>query len=125
MKVVLNPKPVAATVANQASSVGTYEITLTGGSSTNYTISTSNGVLEITKAKLIVTADDKVIECCFTFPSLSSTITGFVNGDTQASLVTGGPRTTTFPETLIGLEFIRSFQRILFYQIHLTMKLSI
>ncbi|MBK7650452.1 MAG: hypothetical protein IPJ20_06435 [Flammeovirgaceae bacterium] len=88
---VLNPKPIASTVANQSSSVGPYEISLAGGGATNYSISTSNGILEITKAKLTVTADDKVIECCFTFPSLSSTITGFVNGDTEASLVTGGP----------------------------------
>jgi hypothetical protein len=47
---VLTITPTASTTATQTSNVGTYPITLTGGSAANYTISLVNGTLSITKA---------------------------------------------------------------------------
>jgi hypothetical protein len=87
----LDTAPTISSMANPSSSVGQYDITLSGGVDNNYSFTLNNGYLDITKALLVVKADDKVIECCFTFPTLSATITGFVNGDTRNSMVSGGP----------------------------------
>jgi hypothetical protein len=52
-------KPTIATTADETSFVGDYDITLTGGSATNYTISTTNGILTINERPITVTADAK------------------------------------------------------------------
>jgi hypothetical protein len=73
--------PTASTAASNTSNVGTYPITLSGGSSANYTIVNNSGTLTIKPATLTVKADDKTI-CLFErLPTFTSTITGFKNDD--------------------------------------------
>ncbi len=88
--------PVATTAATASSPAGSYAIALTGGSSTNYTIADNNGALTITAAALTVKADDRVINDDDALPALTSTITGYKNGD-NSSIISTGPVYTVNP----------------------------
>jgi hypothetical protein len=66
--------------------VGSYVITPSGLASTNYTITFNTGSLTIGKAPLSVTADDKLKVYGATDPAFTVTYSGFVNGDTSATL---------------------------------------
>jgi hypothetical protein len=52
---VLTSQPTASTAATQTSNVGTYPITLTGGSAANYNITLVNGTLTITQVTTTLT----------------------------------------------------------------------
>ena len=120
----LTTAPTASTTATVTSVVGTYPITLSGGSATNYNITTSNGTLTITKASLIVKADDKYINCGSSLPTFTSTYTTFYNGD--ASTITSGPTYSLSPSctgsagvyiiTPCNLQFSKSANYTVTYQ---------
>jgi hypothetical protein len=84
-----------STVALASSSVGTYSILPGGLSSPNYTITFSAGTLSITPAGLTITADNHVKTYGAGLPTLTVSYSGFVNGDTPASLTTQPSVTTT------------------------------
>ncbi len=75
-----------ATTATPTSGVGTNVITVVPGVNTNYTIATTNGSLVITKAPLIITADNKQKVAGAVNPVFSASYAGFVNSDTAAVL---------------------------------------
>ena len=52
-------EPMAETIANATSDVGDYDITLTGGSASNYIITNTNGTLTINERPITITADVK------------------------------------------------------------------
>jgi pectin methylesterase-like acyl-CoA thioesterase len=81
-------EPVATSSATEASKVGTYDITLTGGSSLNYNISLTKGTLDVTKAPLTATADNQTRKVGEANPAFTITYSGFVNGD-DATAVSG------------------------------------
>jgi hypothetical protein len=85
-----------STTATPASPAGTYSIVpgATGANLANYNIVNVNGALTVNKASLTVTPNNQSIVAGSALPSLSATITGFVNGDTQ-TVVTGLPALTT------------------------------
>ncbi len=83
-----------ATAATQGSDVGSYAITASGASATNYDFAYAPGILTITKALLNIRADDKTREYGLPNPPLTSTITGFRNGD-NASVISGLNLATT------------------------------
>src|SRR5205814_5352839 len=87
--------PTVSTTATTASGVGAYPITASGAASPNYTISYLNGSLTVTPATLIVTADDKTKAYGTSNPALTVRYSGFVNGDTAASLATPPTVSTT------------------------------
>ncbi len=78
-----------------ATHVGSYSITLTGGSATNYTLTLVNGTMSVTKAPLTITADDKTRVYGAVNPTLTVAYAGFLNGDTQSVFTTGLTVTTT------------------------------
>ena len=84
----LTTAPTVSTPATTASAVGTYPITASGAVSANYTISYVAGTLTITKASVTVTADNQVKPYGAANPALTVSYSGFVNGDTVASLTT-------------------------------------
>ena len=88
--------PLLTTIATASSPVGTYPIILdvSGLSAVNYTITGSNGTLTITKAVLLVTADDAVRGYGASNPNFTYRISGFVIGDT-ASVISGTPSLST------------------------------
>jgi hypothetical protein len=69
--------------------VDTYTITPSAAADSNYTVSFVTAVFTITAADLTVTASDQTKVYGATDPTLTYSITGFVNGDTEADLDTG------------------------------------
>src|SRR5207247_4632088 len=83
-----------STTAGAASLPGSYTITASAAADINYSITFSNGTLTVTKAPLTIRADDKSKGYGAAVPALTATYTGFVNGDTAASLDTPAPLST-------------------------------
>jgi filamentous hemagglutinin family protein len=82
------------TSATVASGVGAYAIS-PGASlnSSNYTLVQANGTLTVDPAPLTVAANNASKVYGAALPTLSATVTGLVNGDTQAGTVTLSPTT--------------------------------
>ncbi|MGM0947240.1 MAG: MBG domain-containing protein, partial [Bacteroidota bacterium] len=78
-------EPSISTTAVQSSNVGTYPITLEGGSDDNYTITLVNGTLTVSKKAVTITADDKSKTYGEENPALTFTYTGLTNGDTKVA----------------------------------------
>ena len=91
----LNTPPVLTTTATASSNVLSdgYDITVSGASDSDYTLSYIDGTLTVTPALLTVTATNKSMTYGGTVPALTYTYTGLVNGDT--SVVFGGSLATT------------------------------
>ena len=89
--------PSLTTTAVASSPLGSYPITVAAGTlaSTNYTFTFANGALTVTQAVLTVTGSNLSKAYDTANPALTYAITGFVNGDTQASATTGAPILTT------------------------------
>ncbi|MFO0900288.1 MAG: MBG domain-containing protein [Pirellulales bacterium] len=85
--------PNLSTAADPSSPVGDYPITAGGTlAASNYSFSFAAGNLAVTKAALLVTADDQSLEYGDANPAFTATITGFKNSETLAtSGVTGAP----------------------------------
>jgi hypothetical protein len=78
--------PVAGTEAQPVSPIGTYDITLTGGADTNYSLVLSNGTLAVTAAAVTITADAKTKPYGATDPALTYQITsGALDGSDSLS----------------------------------------
>jgi len=74
--------------ASSASPVGLYAITASGATSTNYSITQVGGVLTNTPAALVITANNTNMVYGATVPFFTASYSGFVNGDSAASLTT-------------------------------------
>ena len=72
-----------------------YTITASGAVDTDYTISYVAGTLTVTPAALTITADNQTKVYGAALPTLTASYSGFVNGDTSASLTTQPTLTTT------------------------------
>ena len=85
-----------ATTATGSSVAGTYPITVAAGtlSSANYTFAFVPGTLTISKAALSVVADNQLRGYGDANPTLTVTYSGFKNGDTFPTSVTGAPSVT-------------------------------
>ncbi|WP_295719297.1 cadherin-like beta sandwich domain-containing protein [Mucilaginibacter sp.] len=84
--------PVYNTTATTTSSVGGYPITLSGVTAANYNLiaaAANNTALTIAKNTLSYVATPASRAFNTANPSVTGTITGFLNGDTQASATTG------------------------------------
>ena len=77
----------------------TLNVTFTPTDTTNYATATASVSIVVNKAVLTVTANNASRTYGTANPVFTSTITGFVNGDTQASAVTGAPGLTTTATT--------------------------
>ncbi len=85
----LTTPPTLATTATAASRVGNpIAITASGAADANYTISYVAGTLTVTPVPLTITADNKSKVYGAALPALTASYSGFVNGDTAASLTT-------------------------------------
>lgn len=84
----LNGEPTITCTATATSGAGTYPITITKGTVTNYNDSYVNGTLTIKKAALTIKADDKSKEYGEANPELTCTYSGFVKEETNAVLTT-------------------------------------
>jgi hypothetical protein len=91
----LTTLPTCTVTATSASPVGSYPITCSGAVDPNYTISYLAGTLNITSAPLTITANNQSKVYGAALPALTASFTGFVNGDTSASLTTPPTLSTT------------------------------
>jgi uncharacterized repeat protein (TIGR03803 family) len=95
---VLDVQPTPATPAVTMSPVGTYTITLSGGSDNNYSFVLSSGTLTVTKATLVAKADNKTRVYGDNNPAFTITYTGFKGPDGSADVDTPPtPATTATP----------------------------
>ncbi len=84
----LTTQPTASTTATASSPSGTYPITASGGVSSNYSFVYVNGSLSVGKAILVISANSATMPYGGTFPNLTISYSGFVNGDNASSLTT-------------------------------------
>jgi hypothetical protein len=92
----LDSPPSITTTATAASPLvpGGYAIIAMGGSDPDYAISCRPGILLITPAPLIITANSAGMTQGTAVPPLAASYSGFVNGDSPASLATQPTLTT-------------------------------
>ena len=91
----LTTAPTVTTTATTGSPVGTYPITASGAADANYTISYVAGTLTVNPVPLAITANNQSKAYGAALPTLTVSYSGFVNGDTAASLTTAPTVTTT------------------------------
>jgi sugar lactone lactonase YvrE len=93
--------PAISTAASANSPVGTYSIGAYLGTLTasNYSFRFGGGSLSIAKAPLTVTANNLSMTVGGTVPALTFSTTGFVNGDSASSAITGSPALSTSATT--------------------------
>jgi hypothetical protein len=98
---VLDSPPVASTTATATSAVGSYPITLTGGSDNDYDIALVNGTLSVTPASLTVMANNATKIYGQPNPTFTGMIFGIQNGDnitaTYSSPATDTSLAGTYP----------------------------
>lgn len=97
---VVSGSPVLSTTVTSTTPVGFYKIGVAVGTLTaaNYffdTTSSGEGAVGVYKAPLKVTVNNLTMTQGSAVPALTYTITGFVNGDTAASAITGTPVLST------------------------------
>ena len=98
---VLSGSPsLSATTTSSTVAGGPYPITVTVGSlsAANYTLNYVNGTLAVTAAALAVTADNQTRAYGATNPTLTFTVSGFVNSETT-NVLSGDPSVTTTATT--------------------------
>ena len=93
----LSTQPTLTTTATASSHVSgnPYSITASGAVDSDYAISYVAGTLTVTPAALTITADNQTKVYGAALPSLTASYSGFVNGDSAASLTTQPTLTTT------------------------------
>ena len=91
----LTTQPSVSTTATTSSPVASYPVTAKGAADTNYTISYVAGTLAVTPAALTITANSVSKVYGQANPALTVSYSGFVNGDTSASLTTQPSVSTT------------------------------
>jgi hypothetical protein len=94
----LSAQPIFNTVP-ASSHAGKYAIDASGAVNPNYTITFVPGILTINQAPLLISADNKPRMYGSPLPALTVGYSGFVNGDSAASLTTAPTLTTTASAT--------------------------
>jgi hypothetical protein len=97
---VVSGLPALSTTVTSKTPVGVYRIgvqvgTLTAANYAFSTIASGMGNVQVYKAHLKATANDLSMHQGGAVPPLTYTLSGFVNGDTAATAVTGAPLLTT------------------------------
>ncbi|MFC5865600.1 MBG domain-containing protein [Acidicapsa dinghuensis] len=94
---VVSGSPVISTTATQGAVAGSYSIVCAAGtlSAVNYSFHCVNGTLSIQKAMLTVSPNGASMAYGSALPAFGYSFSGFVNGDSFASAVTGVPSFTT------------------------------
>ena len=84
----LTTQPTCGTAANASSPVGTYPTSCSGAADPNYSFTYADGTAQVVTAQLTITASSASATYGGSQPAITATISGFVNGDTAASLTT-------------------------------------
>jgi len=92
---VITTKPKASTTAKANSAVGTYPITISGGTASNYTFNYKQGILTVDKAQLSIKVNDANRTYGTSNPTFALSYTGLKNGETAPTWTTSPTFTTT------------------------------
>ena len=84
----LSTQPTCSTAVTAATAVGEYSSTCSGASDPNYTISYQVGTITVQPAPLSIAASSGTMTYGGTAPTVTASYSGFVNGDSAASLTT-------------------------------------
>ncbi len=84
----LTTQPTCSTTATATSPVGSYPTSCSGAAAADYSISYENGQTTVDQAPLSVTASSDTMTYGGSVPTITASFSGFVNGDTSASLTT-------------------------------------
>ncbi|MHB1987399.1 MAG: MBG domain-containing protein [Acidimicrobiales bacterium] len=95
----LTTQPVCTTKATATSPAGDYKTSCSGASDNNYAITYERGTSTITPAPLTITASSPTMTYAAAVPAITPSYTGFVNGDSAASLTDAPVCTTTATTT--------------------------
>ena len=87
----------ASTFSVPSLSAGTHSVSVTYAGNGSFSAASASSSFNVAKQILQVAANNITLSAGQTAAAYSATITGFVNGDTQASAVTGAPSLTTSP----------------------------
>ena len=80
-------------------SAGSHSLSVTYNGDNNFGAATSSSAMVVARSVLQVAANSYSIVVNQSVPTYAATITGFVNGDLQSSVITGTPSLTTSPAT--------------------------
>ena len=95
----LTTQPTCSTTATSHSPAGSYPSTCSGAADSNYTIGYVGGTVTDSAAPLSITASSGTMTYGGTPPTVTPIYSGFVNGNTPASLTTAPTCTTTASST--------------------------
>jgi hypothetical protein len=99
----LTTAPTCSTTATSHSSPGTYTSSCRGAVDANYTIGYGSGTVVVSPAPLTITASSATMTQGGTVPTITPSYSGFVNGDSAASLTTAPTcSTTATPQSAAG-----------------------
>jgi len=90
-------QPAMTTSAGVHAGAGRYAVSLAQGTlaAPNYTFAFVPGVLQVAKAQIAVTANGASMTYGESLPALTYSMSGWMNGDTAASAISGAPKLTT------------------------------
>lgn len=88
----LSEDPIVSTTSTESSYIGEYPIVISGGTSTNYSLSYRSGILTVTKAPLTVIAENAERQYGESNPTFSRSYSGFKLDDTESSAFSSLPR---------------------------------
>ena len=91
----LTAPPTCSTTATASSPVGSYPSSCSGAVDPNYTFDYSNGTVQLVAALVVVTASSASMTYGGSVPAVTASYSGFVNGDSAASLATPPTCSTT------------------------------
>ncbi|MEI6285025.1 MAG: MBG domain-containing protein, partial [Bacillota bacterium] len=91
-----------STVTGAAATFGAHDIVASGGTALNYTITDVDGTLDVAKAALTITADDKSKVYGAADPTLTATYSGLQYTDTSAVVSGFSMNTTTGSAATVG-----------------------
>jgi hypothetical protein len=95
----LTTQATCSTTATTHSPAGAYPSSCSGAVDSNYTISYVGGTVTDSAAALVITASSATMTYGGTVPTITASYSGFVNGDTAASLTTQPTCSTTATST--------------------------
>jgi len=95
----LTTAPTCTTAATSTSSVGSYSSSCSGAVDGNYTFTYVNGLVHVNPASLSIAASSDSMTYGGSTPTITASYSGFVNGDTAASLTTAPACTTAATST--------------------------
>ena len=100
---------ICGTVATSSSPVGSYASSCSGAMDDNYTITSVPGTVTVTRATLTITASSETVFSGSTPSDITASYSGWVGGDTDATITAPGNTAPTCTTEVTGSSSIGSY----------------